>query len=104
MRNILYRWFKPGDVDMIEEDMEDLRALFHAEGDGLEVAEVQQMCMGVQDLLTVLQLETEILIDNLKQVSLIMRYFTDERLLGLQQCILFLMLPSRSRMLNQVMI
>ena len=49
--------------------MEDLRALFHAEGDGLEVSEVQQMCVGVQDLLTVLQLETEILIDNLKQVS-----------------------------------
>ena len=74
----MYRWFKPGDVDMIEEDMEDLRALFHAEGDGLEVAEVQQMCMGVQDLLTVLQLETEILIDNLKQVSLIIRYLADK--------------------------
>ncbi len=54
---------------MIEEDMEDLRALFHAEGDGLEVAEIQQLCIGVQDLLTVLQLETEILVDNLKQVG-----------------------------------
>ena len=49
--------------------MEDLRALFHAEGDGLEVAEVQQMSVGVHDLLIVLQLETEILVDNLKQVS-----------------------------------
>lgn len=58
-------------MDLIEEDMEDLRALFHAEGDGLEVVEVQQMCVGVQDLLTVLQLETEILIDNLKQVSML---------------------------------
>ena len=54
---------------MIEEDMEDLRALFHAEGDGLEVAEIQHLCTGVQDLLTVLQLETEILVDNLKQVG-----------------------------------
>lgn len=55
-------------MDLIEEDLEDLRALFHAEGEGLQVYEIQQMCRNVMDLLTVLQLDTGILIDNLKQV------------------------------------
>lgn len=57
-------------MDLIEEDLEELRMLFHAEGDGIPLSEVQQMCSGVNDLLTVLQLDTEILIDNLKQVHL----------------------------------
>lgn len=63
------RWFKPSDVDYIEEDLEELKALFHAEGDGLPMSEVQLVFGSISDLLTVLQLDTEILVDNLKQVT-----------------------------------
>ena len=66
----MYRWFKPSDVDIIEEDLEDLKALFHAEGEGLPISDIQQMFGSLTDLLTVLQLETALLVDNLKQVSL----------------------------------
>ena len=55
-------------MELIEEDLDDLRALFHAEGEGLPMSEIQQMCLNVNDLLTVLQLDTDILIENLKQV------------------------------------
>lgn len=57
------------DVALIEEDLEDLRALFHAEGEGLDQADILNMCAAVNDLLTVLELDTVILIDNLKQVG-----------------------------------
>ena len=46
-----------------------MRALFHAEGEGLGIQEIQTMCMTVTELLTVLELSTDILIDNHKQVS-----------------------------------
>ena len=58
----------PEDVDLIEEDLEDLRILFHAEGEGLETEEIVAMCVPLSDLLTVLQLDTGILVNNLKQV------------------------------------
>ena len=55
-------------MDLIEEDLEDLRALFHADGEGLETEDILSMCGSISDLLTVLQLQTDILIENLKQV------------------------------------
>ena len=57
----------PGDVEAIEEDLEELKALFNADGDGLDASVIRALCDPVGDLLTVLQLDTSILIDNLKQ-------------------------------------
>lgn len=54
-------------MGLIEEDLEDLRALFHAEGEGLDEADVLSMGSSVNDLMTVLELDTSILIANLKQ-------------------------------------
>ncbi len=54
---------------MIEEDLDALSALFHADGEGLPRQDVDRILNPLSELLTVLQLETLILIDNFKQVS-----------------------------------
>lgn len=50
--------------------MDALQALFHADGEGLHEDIVAEACTGVSDLITVLQLDTEVLVENLKQVSM----------------------------------
>ncbi|KAK9787273.1 hypothetical protein WJX73_008331 [Symbiochloris irregularis] len=61
------RWFIPEDVPMMEADMEALGQLFHADGEGLSDDVITQVLSPVEELLTVLQLETSILIANFKQ-------------------------------------
>lgn len=62
------RWFIVQDVELIEEDVEQLRLLFLAEGDGLPSDQVTQACGPLTSILTVMQLETGILISNYQQV------------------------------------
>lgn len=54
---------------MIEEDLDALAALFHADGEGLPRQDVDRILNPLHELLTVLQIDTPILIDNFKQVS-----------------------------------
>ena len=49
--------------------MDALRNLFFADGEGLPNGEINSLCQPVQDLITVLQLQTAILIQNFKDVS-----------------------------------
>ena len=37
----LVRWFIPDDVDMLEEDLSQLQALFEADGEGLPRGDIQ---------------------------------------------------------------
>eukprot|EP00891_Asterochloris_glomerata_P005407 jgi/Astpho2/5407/Aster-07358 len=60
------RLFDEEDAEAIEEDLDALRNLFFAEGDGLPNGEITSLCQPVQDLITVLQLQTAILIQNFK--------------------------------------
>lgn len=53
---------------MIEADVEQLGALFHADGEGLPEDVITTVLAPVEELLTVLQLDTSILIANFKQV------------------------------------
>ncbi|KAK9853633.1 hypothetical protein WJX84_001605 [Apatococcus fuscideae] len=62
-----FRLFAPDDCGMIEEDLDALAALFHADGEGLPREDVDRILNPLSELLTVLQLETPILIDNFKQ-------------------------------------
>lgn len=64
------RWFIVQDVELIEEDLEQLRLLFLAEGDGLPLDQVTEACAPLASILTVMQLETGILISNYQQVGL----------------------------------
>ena len=63
------RLFDEEDAEAIEEDLDALRNLFFAEGEGLPNGEITSLCQPVQDLITVLQLQTAILIQNFKDVS-----------------------------------
>lgn len=63
------RLYIPDDMDYIEQDLEQLKALFLADGQGLPADDVDSLCAPVVDLLNVLQLETGILIKNFKDVS-----------------------------------
>ena len=63
------RLFDEEDAEAIEEDLDALRNLFFADGEGLPNGEINSLCQPVQDLITVLQLQTAILIQNFKDVS-----------------------------------
>ena len=65
----LCRLYIPDDVDYIEQDLEQLKVMFLADGQGLPPQEIEDLCKPVVELLTVLQLETGILIKNFKDVS-----------------------------------
>lgn len=63
------RLYIPDDIEYIEQDLEQLKGLFLADGQGLPAEDVDSLCAPVVDLLNVLQLETGILIKNFKDVS-----------------------------------
>ena len=63
------RWFIPEEVGMIEADVEQLGALFNADGEGLPDDVIATVMAPIEELLTVLQLDTSILIGNFKQAS-----------------------------------
>lgn len=65
----LCRLYISDDVEYIEQDLEQLRVLFLADGQGLPAQDIDDLCTPVVDLLNVLQLETGILIKNFKDVS-----------------------------------
>lgn len=56
-------------MSLVEADVEQLGALFHAEGEGLPEQVITSVIAPVEELLTVLQLDTSILIANFKQAS-----------------------------------
>lgn len=69
MLDVECRLYIPDDIDYIEQDLEQLKGLFLADGQGLPADDVNSLCAPVLDLLNVLQLETGILIKNFKDVS-----------------------------------
>lgn len=62
------RLYIADDVEYVEQDLEQLRVLFLADGQGLPAQDIEDLCTPVVDLLNVLQLETGILIKNFKDV------------------------------------
>lgn len=52
----------------MEEDLEQVQTLFHADGDGLPRPEIVQLCGPLSALLDVMALDTGILIANYEQV------------------------------------
>ncbi len=57
-------------MEYVEQDLEQLRVLFLADGQGLPAQDIEDLCTPVVDLLNVLQLETGILIKNFKDVCI----------------------------------
>jgi len=57
------------DVDMLEDDLQLLKSLFNAEGEGLSKEQIEELCSPLAGLLVVMQLDTGILMSNYKQVS-----------------------------------
>lgn len=64
-----YRLYIPDDTEYIEQDLEQLKVLFEADGQGLPAKDIDELCAPVLDLLNVLQLETGILIKNFKDAK-----------------------------------
>lgn len=64
-----YRLYIADDVEYVEQDLEQLRVLFLADGQGLPAQDIEDLCTPVMDLLNVLQLETGILIRNFKDAK-----------------------------------
>ena len=56
------------DVDMLEDDLQLLKSLFNAEGEGLSKEQIEELCSPLAGLLVVMQLDTGILMSNYKQV------------------------------------
>lgn len=65
-----HRLFIPEDAAALEEDLEQVQTLFHADGDGLPCPEIVQLCGALSALLDVMALDTGILIANYEQVCL----------------------------------
>jgi hypothetical protein len=57
------------DVDMLEDDLQLLKGLFYADGEGLSRQQVDELCAPLTAILVVMQLDTGILIANYKQVQ-----------------------------------
>lgn len=68
-----FRLFTPQDVDMLEADMAQLRAMFFADGDGITLEEVDAICRPLSDVVDCMQLDTGLLIQNLKQANALAR-------------------------------
>ena len=62
------RWFIVDDVDMLEDDLQLLKSLFEAEGEGLSKPQIEELCAPLAGLLVTMQLDTGILMSNFKQV------------------------------------
>ncbi len=62
------RWFIVDDVDMLEDDVQLLKRLFYADGEGLPSQRIIDLCAPLTAVLIVMQLDTGILIANFKQV------------------------------------
>ena len=56
------------DVDMLEDDLQLLKSLFEAEGEGLSKPQIEELCAPLAGLLVTMQLDTGILMSNFKQV------------------------------------
>lgn len=56
---------------MLEDDLQLLKSLFEAEGEGLSKAQIEELCAPLAGLLVVMQLDSGILMSNYKQVPLI---------------------------------
>lgn len=46
-----------------------MRAMFYADGDGIPLEEVDVLCAGLADVVGAMQLDTGLVIQNLKQVG-----------------------------------
>ena len=64
------RWFTLQDVELLEDDVDAMRILFHAEGEGVPREAVQMTTAPLDELLTVLALDTPTLTANFRQVGL----------------------------------
>jgi DNA-binding transcriptional MerR regulator len=64
-----YRLFIEDDTDYIEQDIEQLKVLFFAEGEGLPIQDINTLCAPLLELITVLQLATGILVQNFKEAK-----------------------------------
>ena len=64
----LCRWFTLEDVPLLEDDVDAMRLLFHADGEGVPKASVTAITAGLDELLTVLALDTPTLAANFRQV------------------------------------
>ena len=53
---------------MLEEDLQLLKSLFDAEGEGLSRQQIEELCAPLAGLLVVMQLDSGILMANYKQV------------------------------------
>ena len=53
---------------MLEDDLQLLKSLFNAEGEGLSKEQIEELCSPLAGLLVVMQLDTGILMSNYKQV------------------------------------
>lgn len=62
------RWFIVDDVDMLEDDLQLLKGLFYADGEGLPRLRIDELCWPLTGILVTMQLDTGILISNYKQV------------------------------------
>jgi hypothetical protein len=58
---------------MLEDDLQLLKSLFEAEGEGLNRQQIEELCAPLASLLVVMQLDTGILMTNYKQVRCFMR-------------------------------
>ncbi len=57
------------DADLLEADLAQLRAMFYADGEGLPLAEIDAALRPLSDLLDVMQLDSGLVMQNLKQAS-----------------------------------
>ncbi|PRW45372.1 hypothetical protein C2E21_5977 [Chlorella sorokiniana] len=64
-----YRLFTPQDVDLLEADLAQMRAMFYADGDGISLEEVDALCRPLSDVVDAMQLDTGLVIQNLKQAQ-----------------------------------
>ncbi|CAK0780416.1 hypothetical protein CVIRNUC_005046 [Coccomyxa viridis] len=63
------RWFIVDDMDMLEDDLQLLKSLFEAEGEGLSKPQIEELCAPLAGLLVTMQLDTGILMSNFKQAT-----------------------------------
>jgi hypothetical protein len=64
-----WRLYTLGDIDMLESDLAQLRATFYCGGEGIPLDQIDAICRPVSDLIDVMQLDTGIIISNLKSAG-----------------------------------
>ena len=62
------RWFTLADVPLLEDDVDAMRVLFHADGEGVPREAVNAITAPLDELLTVMALDTPTLATNFRQV------------------------------------